>query len=189
MKVRKVAQIVQHPQFDKPTVNNDIALLKLDSPVTFSTAVSPVCLPFRHASKDFNKEVGIITGWGTTTYGGQPSGNLLEVSVPIMSTSACRLNVAVGAKVTDNMFCTYADGKDACQGDSGGPLNWIDPATGRAHLIGITSWGIGCAKPNTPGVYTKVNVADQIPVKIIIYHTEYEFTGYQLPDVDPAVHR
>ena len=55
------------------------------------------------------------------------------------------------------MFCTYAEGKDACQGDSGGPLNWIDPSTGRAHLIGITSWGTGCARKDYPGVYTKVN--------------------------------
>ncbi len=41
-------------------------------------------------------------------------------------------------------------------GDSGGPLNWQDPATGRVYMIGITSFGIGCAKPDVPGVYTKV---------------------------------
>jgi trypsin len=54
------------------------------------------------------------------------------------------------------MFCTYAENKDACQGDSGGPLNWIDPQTGLGYIVGITSFGIGCAKLNTPGVYTKV---------------------------------
>lgn len=100
-----------------------------------------------------------FVGWGTTSYGGVASSNLLEVAVPILSTSACRLYSSVSAKITNNMFCTYANGKDACQGDSGGPLNWIDPDTGRVFLIGITSWGIGCAKPDTPGVYTKVRNA------------------------------
>jgi len=66
------------------------------------------------------------------------------------------MNTKVGSKITDNMFCTYAPNKDACQGDSGGPLNWVSKGTGRAYLVGITSWGVGCASENTPGVYTKV---------------------------------
>ena len=73
-----------------------------------------------------------------------------------MPTASCKRNPNVGAKITDNMFCTYAEGKDACQGDSGGPLNWIDPKNGQAHLIGITSWGTGCNRKDFPGVYTKV---------------------------------
>ena len=98
----------------------------------------------------------LFLGWGTTSFGGSLSSNLLEVSIPILSTANCKLNANVGAKITDNMFCTYAEGKDACQGDSGGPLNWIDPSNGRAHLVGITSWGTGCARKDFPGVYTKV---------------------------------
>merc|ERR1719253_2393926 len=54
------------------------------------------------------------------------------------------------------MLCAAREGKDACQGDSGGPL--IDKITGK--LVGITSWGYGCADPNYPGVYAKVQ--DQI---------------------------
>lgn len=96
-------------------------------------------------------------GWGTTSFGGASSQTLMEVAVPIISTANCKRNQNVGPKITDNMFCTYADYRDACQGDSGGPLNWVDPQTGLGYLIGITSWGIGCAKLNTPGVYTKVD--------------------------------
>lgn len=154
--VRRVDQIIQHPNFNRTTVNHDIALLRLDSPVSFSVAVRPVCLPTRFTNYNFDKQIGIVTGWGTTSFGGTSSENLLEVSLPIISTANCRLNPIVGSKITDNMFCTYAENKDACQGDSGGPLNWIDPQTGRAYIVGITSFGIGCAKLNTPGIYTKV---------------------------------
>ena len=57
-----------------------------------------------------------MPGWGTTSYGGQVSDPLLQVSVKVLSTEHCRQFPAIGSKITDNMFCTYEDGKDACQG-------------------------------------------------------------------------
>lgn len=153
--VRGVAKIIQHPQFDRRTVDNDISLIQLDSPVKYADNVKPVCLPARYVSSDFSGQIGVATGWGTTSYGGPSSDVLLKVSLPIISTKNCKTNPNIGSKITDNMFCTYADGKDACQGDSGGPLNW-QASNGRVYLLGVTSFSIGCAKANTPGVYAKV---------------------------------
>lgn len=60
--VRKVSQIIQHPNFNRTTVNHDIALLKLDSAVKLTAAVRPVCLPSRFINYNFDKQIGIVTG-------------------------------------------------------------------------------------------------------------------------------
>ena len=58
--------------------------------------------------------------------------------------------------ITPGMICAGAGGTDSCQGDSGGPLvSQESPLTGYS-LIGITSWGYGCAQPGTYGVYARV---------------------------------
>ena len=66
------------------------------------------------------------------------------------------------------MMCARDDGQDSCQGDSGGPL--YDSVND--VLVGVVSFGYGCAKPNYPGVYARVSAQ----VRQIIYDVIPRFT-------------
>uniref|UniRef100_A0A8C7MQN5 Peptidase S1 domain-containing protein n=1 Tax=Oncorhynchus kisutch TaxID=8019 RepID=A0A8C7MQN5_ONCKI len=156
---RTVAQIVLHPVYDSDTNDNDIALLRLTSPVNFTNYIRPVCLA---ASDSFyhNGTDSWVTGWvclSSSTSEFLPSPQALqEVEVPVLGNRQCNCLNRVGS-VTDNMLCAgvLTGGKDSCQGDSGGPMVakqnsvWIQS--------GVVSWGFGCARPNLPGVYTRVS--------------------------------
>lgn len=153
---RNVAQIIVHANYNDSSVDNDIGLVKLSSPVVYSKQINPACLPLRFpTTQDFNGKMATVTGWGTTAYQGFVSDILQEITLPVLGNSQCNTFASVTGKLTANMFCTYEAGKDSCQGDSGGPLVYEE--AGRNYLIGVVSWGIKCAEIGYPGVYTKVN--------------------------------
>lgn len=84
------------------------------------------------------------------------------MNVPIVNQQLCQelyQKVNLLYKVQPSMICAgyvKEGGKDACQGDSGGPLICFDSIP---QLIGVVSWGYGCAKPSAPGVYVHVTMA------------------------------
>jgi serine protease len=91
-------------------------------------------------------------GWGDTSERGSPSTVLQKVSVTRQSKTAC--SDAYPGDTTSSMFCAgeKVGGKDTCQGDSGGPIMY--QRNGKWELVGLTSWGDGCARPGLYGVYT-----------------------------------
>ncbi|XP_029382869.1 transmembrane protease serine 9-like [Echeneis naucrates] len=152
-----VARIIIHPNYNRETNDNDIALLRLSSPVEFTDFIRPVCLA-ASGSVFNNGTDSWVTGWGTVQEG-EPlpfPATLQEVEVPVLGNRQCNCLNGVGT-VTDNMICAglLAGGKDSCQGDSGGPMVskqgpvWVQS--------GIVSFGFGCARPNLPGVYSRVS--------------------------------
>ncbi|XP_045767980.1 trypsin-1-like [Maniola jurtina] len=169
---RKVSQIIRHLRYNPGTYDNDIAMLKLSERVDLSTALKrvrvdevdedndiglrPVCLP--KPGLNYANETAIVAGWGTTEEGGSVSNTLQEVEVPIMTNMECR-QTSYKNRITENMLCAgeKQGGHDACQGDSGGPLHVRDANTEKHHIVGVVSWGEGCARPDRPGVYSRVN--------------------------------
>ncbi|XP_062131608.1 trypsin-1 [Drosophila sulfurigaster albostrigata] len=152
---RAVAFAHPHAGYDPVRLVNDIALLRLDAPVPLVQSMRPVCLPSGpFQSFDFQK--AIVAGWGLSFEGGSTSSVLQETVVPIITNAQCRAT-SYKSMIVDTMLCAgyvQTGGQDACQGDSGGPLIVPDRIF---RLAGVVSFGYGCAKPNAPGVYTRVS--------------------------------
>ncbi|NWU60067.1 TMPS5 protease, partial [Dromas ardeola] len=156
-----VKKIIYHPLYNDSSLDYDIALMKLQVPLNFSGAIRAVCLPPSHQDL-FQGTQCWVSGWGYTRPDqGQVTETLKEALVPLIGTRRCNSSCMYAGELTARMLCAgYLRGKiDACQGDSGGPLVCQDGFTW--SLVGIVSWGQGCAEPNHPGVYT--NVAQLLP--------------------------
>jgi secreted trypsin-like serine protease len=152
-----VAEVIPHEHYQARTSDNDIALLKLRTPVPNSDPI-PLVAPENEEQAAAPGTKAWVTGWGATKENGQLSRELLGVLVPVISREACNAPDGYNGTITVNMICAGEKGKDSCQGDSGGPLSSPAGAFGAYVQIGIVSFGEGCAREKKPGVYTRVAV-------------------------------
>ena len=154
---------IEHPQYNINTDEYDIALIVLERPVRNAV---PLIKLNDDNSFPFPGTIAHVMGWGDTN--GNPNTNkpfpdeMQIVDLEIISNGQCE-NMAIGGDsygkygfgIFESNICTYAENKDACQGDSGGPLIVKGNDETTDTLVGITSWGIGCAY--LPGVYSRVS--------------------------------
>lgn len=171
----KVNKFLRHPNWNKKLVDYDVAILALDTPLTFSKNIQPIDIV---RSEPSPRAIAKASGWGllqvstetprlvirllflcvtlTLTYftptqeDGLPAKTLQSVELPIVDRETCRkLNKRF--TITDRMICAGGQvNKDSCSGDSGGPLA-VD-----GKLAGIISFGDGCGNRDTPGVYSNI---------------------------------
>ncbi|MBZ4416188.1 serine protease [Myxococcus sp. RHSTA-1-4] len=149
----RIVAVTSHVGFDEQSFQNDISLLRLAAPVTEFT-------PVQLATPDMMLQEGqavTAIGWGRTREGGSSSLVLREVTLPVARHDECVTQYETKYPITPDMLCASAPGtKDTCQGDSGGPL-LMTTSDGKVVQVGITSFGIGCARPAFHGVYTRVS--------------------------------
>ncbi|XP_068599380.1 trypsin I-P1-like [Brachionichthys hirsutus] len=144
-----VSKIVVNRYYNYLRYDNDIMLIKLSRAARLNGRVQPVSLPDATTPKMTKSTSCTVSGWGLTRgFRFYLSPVLRAVDVEIIP--SCGYHYSW--RITKNMLCAGSQwgGKDSCQGDSGGPL------VCQGRLEGVVSWGIGCALPYLPGVYTKV---------------------------------
>jgi secreted trypsin-like serine protease len=184
-----VTKIQIHPGWNPETYENDIALLTISG--TPPAEVPVLAIPSKVLGAQFiiPKTKTKVIGYGYTTEGGQAALLLQCGCTPIIAKNDPQVlytpsSIKNGMILAGKAFQTPATNVDACQGDSGGPLLYV--YNGTTYLVGLVSWGTGCALYGYPGVYTDVNyyrewitvnagVKNYRPFSIFLkYYKEYE---------------
>ncbi len=144
-------KVIRNPGYDYGKTDYDFTLIKLSG----DSKYEPIALN-SDDFKDSSEVMFTTAGWGVTHEGDWDLPDLLQkVDVPFVNNTKCA--AAYPDQITDRMICAGYDqgGKDSCQGDSGGPL--LMKKDGKNVLVGVVSWGEGCARSNKYGVYSKVS--------------------------------
>lgn len=161
---RTIIELIKHEKYDRPTFQNDIAMLILNGSFELKDNVQPACLP----PSDFNFDSSscFVSGWGKTEFGRVDTYQVIlkKIDLPFVSRARCqelfrRTRVGPFFELHQSFVCAGGEkGKDACIGDGGSPL--VCPIPGvedRFFQAGIVAWGIDCGDQDVPGAY--VNVA------------------------------
>ncbi|PZC73448.1 hypothetical protein B5X24_HaOG200451 [Helicoverpa armigera] len=152
--VHNVNANIVHQSWNQRTYDNDISILRASTTFSFNNNVRAASIAGANYNLADNQAVW-AAGWGTTFYGASVgSEQLRHVQLVSINQNTCRINYATrGVTITANMLCSGwpNGGRDQCQGDSGGPLyhNGI--------VVGVCSFGIGCAQAQFPGVNARVS--------------------------------
>ncbi|XP_059051227.1 phenoloxidase-activating factor 2-like [Achroia grisella] len=168
-----VQRVFSHPSYNPNTLQYDITVLRLAAPVPFTpaagaaTTINKACLP-SSAAVTFTGQRCWVAGWGKNLFGvqGQYQQILKEVDVPIVAPATCQAQLQAArlgptyVLDTTSFICAGGEAnKDSCTGDGGSGL--VCPVNGQWVVVGLVSWGLGCANTNVPAAY--VNIAALLP--------------------------
>ncbi|CAL8283158.1 unnamed protein product [Lota lota] len=157
-----ILHVYNNPDFNPNNYDNDIALLKLDRPITESEAVKAIA--YQRAGDTTPAEGAVVetAGWGSVNNLAGSTDRLKEVFMDVVDPQLCARYDYYGYKFTSNMMCSHrlcpkpcrhrSKTEDTCDGDSGGPLIYEGVA------VGITSnGGKKCGQVKKPGIYTIIS--------------------------------
>ncbi|KAH9490358.1 Plasma kallikrein [Bulinus truncatus] len=155
LRLRSVAKLITHENYNWKTLANDIAIVKLTEPIQFDGCHRPICL--NNGYKNVQQATSCrAMGWGVNT--NQPGATkqtvLQWINLPVVSDEVCRRKYRTFASA--NTFCAGGEGKDTCKGDSGGPFVCSD-SDRRFYAYGVVSAGLDSQCGNALGLYTKIS--------------------------------
>ncbi|XP_063395113.1 inactive CLIP domain-containing serine protease A8-like [Cydia fagiglandana] len=168
-----VAKVSSHPSFNPTTLQYDITVLRLSTPVPLTpmpgsvATINRACLPASNAAT-YTGQRCWVSGWGKNMFGlqGQYQQILKKVDVPIVDPATCQSQMQAArlgpgfALDTTSFICAGGEAnKDSCTGDGGSGL--VCQVNGQWVVVGLVAWGLGCANANVPAAY--VNVAALLP--------------------------
>lgn len=157
VETRQVSKIKVHENNDGYT--NDIAILVMDRPVTFTEYIRPVCLWSTDSDqKHVDGKQGTVVGWGSDVEGNMNSEPSL-VKVPILSMAKCReANFAYFPLTSENTLCAGGkDGRGPCRGDSGDGLYMYENKRWTIRgLVSLSASKTGKCDLNEYVVYTDI---------------------------------
>ena len=160
---RNLKRILVKSDFVTETEGSDIALLELFEPLPLGegTTISAIerIVPADEDTVVLQPGPSLTTsGFGATREGGRVSSTLNFVDVHFIASEDCNAPLSYNDKIKDDMICAGHPGgeRDSCQGDSGGPI--IGMKDDEPILVGIVSWGDGCARALKYGVYARLAV-------------------------------
>jgi len=157
-----IRRIIQHPGWDSNSLENDICILKLSQPIQYSRDIRRACLPTQYRGQDLPSVLArpqpIVVGWGSTSTGTGPTNRLRQAPVQMVTQQQCAQAYRQVSRVTigATKLCAGEGTRDTCNGDSGGGLFSRNLGGGFA-VVGVTSFGVECARDDFPGVYTRVD--------------------------------
>ncbi|XP_011143573.1 venom protease isoform X2 [Harpegnathos saltator] len=147
----RIVERISHPDYKIPSVYHDIAIIKLETPVTYTMWARPACLPVDLPDTGYG-DTAVATGWGRLDWADeQNSDNLQKVTLSLVPQYSCNESFFDGSPqlargiIDEWQICAGEEGKDTCQGDSGGPLVVFNTVHSHMYnIIGITSVGHLC---------------------------------------------
>eukprot|EP00079_Xenopus_tropicalis_P010619 XP_002935645.1 PREDICTED: acrosin-like [Xenopus tropicalis] len=155
---RKIKKLIVHEEYSGEGKQiYDMALVRLDEPITFNNYIQPACFPSKSIKVEHMTKCQ-VAGWGVLSEKSKESADILqEASVTLIPNTLCNSKDWYNGKIEEYNLCAgHKEGKiDSCQGDSGGPLMCRTKSNDFA-VVGVTSWGSGCARQQRPGIYSSI---------------------------------
>ncbi|NWR25003.1 ACRO protein, partial [Emberiza fucata] len=151
VEVRRIKRLILHEAYVTPLEYNDVALVELDRPVRCRSNIQTACLP-APSVKLSDMTNCYVAGWGDRIV--KCKDIMQQAKVQYVNNQICNSSEWLHGYIYNFHVCAGQGGVSTCQGDSGGPLVCEEKRAGFFWQIGVTSWGVGCARPKRPSVYS-----------------------------------